>query len=104
MKQKFELNKNVYVFRSNAKGEVETSQGKIVSAEINAAGYIQYGVLTQGEKPEVWQGTCASIAFSEDEVKELVEKFNKLALENRTRYEESFGKPEFSEQELKDGE
>ena len=104
MKQAFELNKNVYIFRANAKGEVEISSGKVVSAEINAAGYIQYGVLTQGEKAEVWQGTCASIALSEDEVKALVEKYKGLAIENRKRYEETFGKPEFTEQELADGE
>lgn len=105
MKQQFELNEKVYIFRATKPGERPIAAfGRISVAEINSSGYIQYSVqvLRADGKYETWQGTHASITKTEDELKAKIDAFMELAEENKRRYEETFGKPDFSEKELAD--
>lgn len=101
MKQQYELGQVVYVFRT-LKGEVAAAKGIIHLAEINTSGYVQYSVKvtkTDGTK-DTWLVNHASIALTEEDLKEKIETYVKFNEEQKAKYIELFGAPEFNAEEI----
>lgn len=101
MKQQYELGQQVYVFKT-LKGDVACGRGVIHLAEINTAGYVQYSVKVEkadGTK-DSWLVNHASIAVTEEELKEKVNKYEQFNAEQKAKYIELFGAPEFNPEEI----
>lgn len=96
MQQLYALGQKVYVFRTQ-KGEVSMGQGIIHLAEINTAGYIQYSVKVfkaDGTTDE-WVVNHASIAETENEIQAKADTYKRFNEEQKAKYVELFGAPEF---------
>ena len=101
MKQQYELGQIVYVFRT-LKGEVAAAKGIIHLAEINTSGYVQYSVkVTKADgTKDTWLVNHASIAVTEEELTTKIETYVKFNEEQKAKYVELFGAPEFNAEEI----
>lgn len=101
MKQQYELGQVVYVFRI-LKGEVAAAKGIIHLAEINSSGYVQYSVkVTKADgTKDTWLVNHASIAVTEEDLKEKIGTYVKFNEEQKAKYVELFGAPEFNAEEI----
>lgn len=101
MKQQYELGQVVYVFRT-LKGEVAAAKGTIHLAEINTSGYVQYSVkVTKADgAKDTWLVNHASIALTEEELKTKIETYVRFNEEQKAKYVELFGAPEFNAEEI----
>lgn len=101
MKQQYELGQAVYVFRT-LKGEVAAAKGTIHLAEINTSGYVQYSVkVTKADgAKDTWLVNHASIAVTEEELKTKIETYVRFNEEQKAKYVELFGAPEFNAEEI----
>ena len=101
MKQLYALGQKVYVFRTQ-KGEVSMGRGIIHLAEINTAGYIQYSVKVFKEDGTIdtWTVNHASIAETENEIQAKADTYKRFNDEQKAKYVELFGAPEFNPVEL----
>lgn len=96
--QKFDLGAEIYVFRAQ-KGGLVAAKGIITGAEIDRSGYIIYTVqvtLADNQK-DTWRANNASMALSEDALKAKMDAYMKFNDEQKTKYVELFGAPEFPE-------
>lgn len=100
-KQLYELGQEVFVFRT-VKGEVSAGKGVIHLAEINTSGYVQYSVkITKADgSKDVWQVNHASIATNEEDLKKKIDTYVRFNDEQKAKYVELFGAPEFNVQEI----
>lgn len=100
-KQAFDLGQEVLVFRAQ-KGELVAANGIITVAEIDRSGYILYTVQTTlGEdNKEAWRANYASLATSEDELKQKMDAYRQFNEEQKAKYIELFGAPEFNPEEI----
>lgn len=99
--QEHQLGQEVFVFRVQ-KGELVAAKGIVTVAEIDRSGYILYTIQTtlgEGNK-EVWRANNASIALSEEELKQKMDMYQKFNEEQKAKYVELFGAPEFNAEEL----
>lgn len=106
-RQKYNLGELVYVFRQTGVDTLEEGFGQVRRAEINRGGVIQYTVLVVNRETKAqqeWQANTASIGNSELEMKQKKEKYINFLREQKVEYERNFGKPEFAQKELYDGE
>lgn len=97
-KQAFDLGQEVFVFRAQ-KGGLVAAKGLIMVAEIDRSGYILYTVqvtMADGQK-DSWRANYASLATSEDELKSKMDSYMKFNDEQKAKYVELFGAPEFPE-------
>lgn len=94
-KQKFDLGQEVYIFKMVG-SQPKVAFGKVKIAEINSSGYIQYSVdiVTKNGKDQ-WLVNHASIANTEEEIKEKINAYMEYITAQRKIFEEKFGKPEF---------
>lgn len=100
MKLPFELGQEVFVFRAQ-KGELHAGKGIIHVAECDKSGYVLYTVQVQiGENTETWRANKASLATTEEELKEKMEAYRKFNEEQKAKYEEIFGAKEFNPEEI----
>jgi hypothetical protein len=101
MKQQYELGQEVFVFRT-VKGEVSAGKGVIHLAEINTSGYVQYSVkVTKADgSKDTWQVNHASMATSEEDLKKKIDTYVRFNDEQKAKYVELFGAPEFNPVEL----
>lgn len=101
--QKYKLGEKVYVFRTQ-KGEVSFPNGQAIIhlAEVNSAGYIQYSVkVTRMDGvDDTWVVNHASMAKTEEEIKEKANTYKRFNEEQKAKYVELFGAPEFNPVEL----
>lgn len=96
--QKFDLGTEIYVFRAQ-KGGLVAAKGIITGAEIDRSGYIIYTVqvtLADNQK-DTWRANNASLALSEDTLKAKMDAYMKFNDEQKAKYVELFGAPEFPE-------
>ena len=100
-KQAYELGQEVFVFRTQ-KGEVSAGKGIIHLAEINTSGYVQYSVkVTKADgTKDTWLANHASIALSEEELKTKIDTYVQFNADQKAKYVELFGAPEFNAEEL----
>lgn len=101
MQQLYALGQKVYVFRTQ-KGEISMGQGIVHLAEINTAGYIQYSVKvfkTDGTTDD-WVVNHASIAETENEIQAKADTYKRFNEEQKAKYVELFGAPEFNTEKL----
>ena len=97
---KYQLGQEVFVFRAQ-KGELVPAKGIIHVAELDKSGYVLYTVqVTLGETKDAWRANNASIALSEEELKAKMDAYIKFNAEQKEKYEELFGKPEFNPSEV----
>ena len=100
MKTPFELGQEVFVFRAQ-KGELHAAKGFIHVAEVDKSGYVLYTLQVQvGENTETWRANKASIATSEEELKQKMEAYRKFNDEQKAKYEQIFGAREFNPEEI----
>lgn len=101
MKQQYELGQEVFVFRAQ-KGELVAAKGVVTMAEIDRSGYILYTIQTTlgEEQKEAWRANNASIALSEEELKQKMDAYRQFNEEQKAKYVEIFGAPEFNPEEL----
>jgi len=94
--QKYELGQEVFVFRA-IKGELHATKGIVHVAEVDKSGYILYTIQVQlgPDTVDTWRANHASIALSEEELKEKMDKYEQFNAEQKEKYEELFGKPDF---------
>ena len=99
--QEHQLGQEVFVFRVQ-KGELVAAKGIVTVAEIDHSGYVLYTIQTTlGEdKKEAWRANNASIALSEEELKQKMDMYQKFNEEQKAKYVELFGAPEFNAEEL----
>lgn len=99
--QEYQLGQEVFVFRVQ-KGELVAAKGIVTMAEIDRSGYILYTIQTTlGEDgKEVWRANNASIALSEEELKQKMDMYQKFNEEQKAKYVELFGAAEFNAEEL----
>ena len=99
--QKYELGQEVFVFRTQ-KGEVSAGKGIIHLAEINTAGYVQYSIkVTKADgTKDTWLANHASIALSEEELKTKMDTYIKFNADQKAKYVELFGAPEYDLEKL----
>ena len=98
MKQQYELGQEAFVFRAQ-KGGLVAAKGIITGAEIDRSGYIIYTVqvtLADNQK-DTWRANNASLALSEDALKAKMDAYMKFNDEQKAKYIELFGAPEFPE-------
>lgn len=96
--QKYDLGAEIYVFRAQ-KGGLVAARGLVMAAEIDRSGYILYTVqvtMADGQK-DSWRANNASIALSEDKLKSKMDAYMKFNDEQKAKYVELFGAPEFPE-------
>lgn len=97
-KQQYELGQEVFVFRAQ-KGGLVAAKGIITGAEIDRSGYIIYTVqatLADNQK-DTWRANNASLATSEEALKAKMDAYMKFNDEQKAKYTELFGAPEFPE-------
>lgn len=96
--QKYGLGEEVFVFRAQ-KGELVAAKGIITAAEIDRSGYILYTVQTTlgADQKEAWRANNASIALSEEELQQKMDAYKQFNDEQKEKYIELFGAPEFPE-------
>lgn len=103
MKQQYKLGEKVYVFRTQ-KGQVSfpNGMGIIHLVEVNTSGYIQYSVkVTRMDGvADTWIVNHASMAHTEEEIKHKADVYKKFNDEQKAKYVELFGAPEFNPIEL----
>lgn len=103
MKQQYELGEEVYVFRAQ-KGQVSfpKTKGVIHLVEVNTAGYIQYSVkvFRQDDVLDTWIVNHASMARTEEEIKHKADVYKQFNDEQKAKYVELFGAPEFDPEKL----
>lgn len=101
MKQQYELGQEVFVFRVQ-KGELHAAKGIIHVAECDKSGYILYTVQVElgSDQKDTWRANNASIALNEEELKEKMDKYEQFNIEQKEKYEEMFGKPDFNPSEI----
>ena len=99
--QKYNLGQEVFVFRVQ-KGQLIAAKGIVTVAEIDKSGYILYTIQTTlgDDKKEAWRANNASIALSEQELKEKMAAYQKFNDEQKAKYVEIFGAAEFNAEEL----
>ena len=99
--QKYKLGQEVFVFRAQ-KGELHAAKGIIHVAETDKSGYILYTIqVTLGEdQVDSWRANNASIALSEEELKAKMDAYKQFNEEQKAKYEEVFGKPEFNPKDI----
>jgi len=99
-KQQYELGQEVFVFRAQ-KGEITLGKGIIHLAEINTSGYIQYSVkVFLADKIDTWIVNHASVALTEEEIKKKADTYKQFNAEQKAKYTELFGAPEFNPTEI----
>ena len=100
-KQKYELGQKLFVFRTQ-KGEVSKAAGIIHLAEINSSGYIQYSVrvFKADGTPDTWLVNHASMATTEEELQKKIDTYVKFNADQKAKYVELFGAPEFNPKEI----
>lgn len=100
MKQTYELGQKVYIFRVQ-KGELVAAKGIVCVAEIDKSGYILYTVHVQlGDQVDSWRANNASLATTEDELKAKMDAYKQFNEEQKAKYVQIFGEPEFNPEEL----
>ena len=101
MKQQYELGQEVFVFRT-LKGEITAGKGIIHLAEINTSGYVQYSVkVTKADgAKDTWIVNHASIALTEEDLKSKIDTYAKFNEEQKAKYVELFGAPEFNPEKI----
>ena len=100
MKQQYELGQEVFVFRAQ-KGELVAAKGIVCVAEIDKSGYILYTVQVHlGDQKDSWRANNASLALTEDELKVKMDAYRQFNEEQKAKYTEIFGAPEFNPEEL----
>lgn len=100
-KQAFDLGQEVFVFRAQ-KGELVSAKGIVKVAEIDRSGYVLYTVeitLADGQK-DAWRANYASLATSEDELNIKMSMYKQFNEEQKKKYVEIFGAPEFDPTEI----
>lgn len=100
MKQQYELGQEVFVFRAQ-KGELVPAKGIVCVAEIDKSGYILYTVQVQvADQTDSWRANNASMATTAEELNTKMEAYKRFNEEQKTKYIEIFGAPEFNPEEL----
>lgn len=101
--QKYKLGEKVYVFRTQ-KGQISfpNGQGIIHLVEVNTSGYIQYSVkvVRHDGVADTWIVNHASMARTEEEIRQKADVYKQFNYEQKKRYVELFGAPEFNPVEL----
>ena len=101
--QEYKLGEKVYVFKAQ-KGEIifPDSQAVIHLAEVNTSGYIQYSVkvIRKDGVMDTWIVNHASMARTEDEIKQKANIYKQFNDAEKAKYVELFGAPEFNPVEL----
>ncbi|MBO7735522.1 MAG: hypothetical protein J6S67_23355 [Methanobrevibacter sp.] len=94
--QEYKLGKEVFVFRTQ-KGNVSFGKGRIHLVEINTSGYIQYSVkvFKGNDAIDTWIVNHASMARTEEEIKQKADVYKQFNEEQKKKYVELFGAPEF---------
>ena len=100
MKQAYELGQEVYIFRVQ-KGELVAAKGFVCVAELDKSGYILYTVHVKlDDQVDSWRANNASLAVTEEELKEKMAAYQKFNEEQKAKYIEIFGAPEFNPAEI----
>ena len=100
-KQSYELGQGVFVFRAQ-KGELVEGSGIVTVAEIDRSGYILYTiqVITVDGQKDAWRANNASIALTEEELKQKMDAYRQFNEEQKVKYVELFGAPEFNPEDI----
>lgn len=100
--QKYQLGQTVYCFK--AEGEkITIATGKILVAEINSGGFVQYSIQTytsDGQKGAKIYANHASIASTEEEIKAKAKAYSEYIEREKKEFEDKFGGPEFDKESL----
>lgn len=101
MKQKYELGQEVYVFRTQ-KGELHAAKGIVHVAECDKSGYILYTVQVRlgSDQVDTWRANNASLATTEEELKQKMDAYKLFNEEQKQKYIDTFGKPDFIPSEI----
>ncbi len=105
MKQQFELGQEVWAFKQQGESLVK-AHGIVQQAEIDKSGYLFYKVATAKKDehgnivPMILTANHASLAETEAELDKKIETYAKFQAEQKTKFEEQFGKPEFEPNEI----
>lgn len=101
--QEYKLGEAVYVFRTQ-KGQISfpKTKGIIHLVEVNTAGYVQYSVkvIREDGVADTWVVNHASMARTEEEIKHKADVYKQFNDEQKAKYVELFGAPEFNPVEL----
>lgn len=99
--QKYSLGQEVFIFRTN-KGELHAGKGIIHVAECDKSGYILYTVKVQTapDQFDLWRANNASLATTEEELKQKMDAYQQFNEEQKAKYIEIFGQPDFDPEAL----
>lgn len=99
---KYDLGQRVYCFKS-VNDEITAYYGFIRAVQINSGGVRQYDIdCLQGDNIIKVAANEQTMALSEQELKNKIEKFKQYLLESDELAEKFFGVSEFSISELRD--
>lgn len=98
----YDLGQKVYCFKSH-NDEITAYYGFIRAVQINSGGVRQYDIdCLQGDNIITVAANEQTMALSEQELKNKIEKFKQYLLESDELAEKFFGVSEFSISELRD--
>lgn len=100
MKQQYNLGDKVFAFKQQGQGIVKAF-GIVQAVELDKSGYIFYKIMTGKMVNGEFQTTLitanhASLAHSEPELDIKIEKYTQFQNEQKKKFEDNFGVPEFT--------
>lgn len=100
MLQKYELGTKVWCFKQQGQGIVKAF-GIVQAVELDKSGYFFYKIMTGKMVNGEFQTTLitanhASLAHTESELDEKIEKYTQFQNEQKKKFEDNFGVPEFT--------